>query len=71
MTYGIPLATTLYGYGVGGTVAGVILAVLVPMVPLAVFVLMPFFEQISVNLEWSAAMLGANRRRSSAASCCR
>jgi len=34
MTYGIPLATTLYRYGVGGSVVGVILAVLVPMVPL-------------------------------------
>jgi putative spermidine/putrescine transport system permease protein len=61
MTYGIPLATTLYRYGMGGTVVGVILAVLVPMVPLAVFVLMPFFEQISVNLEWSGAVLGASR----------
>ncbi|MET4799312.1 ABC transporter permease subunit [Bradyrhizobium sp. LB11.1] len=61
MTYGIPLATTLYRFGVGGTVLGVILAVLVPMVPLAVFILLPFFEQISMNLEWSAQMLGANR----------
>ena len=61
MTYGIPLATTLYRYGIGGSVAGVILAVLVPMVPLAVFILMPFFEQISVNLEWSAQVLGASR----------
>jgi putative spermidine/putrescine transport system permease protein len=61
MTYGIPLATTLYKFGIGASVPGVILAVLVPMVPLAVFVLLPFFEQISVNLEWSAAMLGATR----------
>jgi putative spermidine/putrescine transport system permease protein len=61
MTYGIPLATTLYRYAIGGTVAGVILANLVPMVPLAIFVLMPFFEQISVNLEWGAATLGASR----------
>jgi putative spermidine/putrescine transport system permease protein len=30
------------------------------MVPLAIFVLMPFFEQISLNLEWGAAMLGAS-----------
>src|SRR4029079_12165428 len=44
MTYGIPLATTLYKFGVGASVPGVILAVLVPMVPLAVFVLLPFFE---------------------------
>src|SRR4029078_8171332 len=61
MTYGIPLATTLYKFGVGGTVLGVILAVLVPMVPLTVFILLTFFEQISLNLEWSASMLGANR----------
>ncbi|MGD0266589.1 MAG: ABC transporter permease subunit [Candidatus Methylomirabilota bacterium] len=61
MTYGIPLATTMLRYGIGGTVTGVILAVLVPMVPLAVFILMPFFEQISINLEWGAAMMGANR----------
>jgi putative spermidine/putrescine transport system permease protein len=61
MTYGIPLATTLYRYAIGGTVAGVVLANLVPMVPLAIFVLLPFFEQISVNLEWGAAMMGANR----------
>ena len=61
MTYGIPLATTMFRYGIGGTVTAVILAVMVPMVPLAIFILMPFFEQISVNLEWGAAMMGANR----------
>jgi putative spermidine/putrescine transport system permease protein len=61
MTYGIPLATTMFRWGIGGTVTGVILAVMVPMVPLAVFILMPFFEQISLNLEWGAAMMGANR----------
>jgi len=61
MTYGIPLATTMLRWGIGGTVTGVILAVMVPMVPLAVFILMPFFEQISLNLEWGAAMMGASR----------
>ncbi len=61
MTYGIPLATTMFRYGIGGSVAAVILAIMVPMVPLAIFILMPFFEQISVNLEWGAAMMGANR----------
>ena len=61
MTYGIPLATTLFRYGIGGTMAGVILALLVPMVPLAIFILMPFFEQISINLEWGAAVMGASR----------
>src|SRR3989442_4826969 len=61
MTYGIPLATTLYRYRIGGTVAGVIAANLVPMLPLAIFVLLPFFEQISVNLEWAARVHGATR----------
>ena len=61
MTYGIPLATTLYRYRIGGTVAGVIAANLVPMLPLAIFVLLPFFEQISVNLEWAARVHGASR----------
>ena len=61
MTYGIPLATTMFRYGIGGSVAAVILAVMVPMVPLAIFILMPFFEQISINLEWGAAVMGANR----------
>ncbi|MCE5262328.1 MAG: ABC transporter permease subunit [Deltaproteobacteria bacterium] len=61
MTYGIPLATTMFRYGIGGSVLAVILAVMVPMIPLAIFILMPFFEQISLNLEWGAAMMGANR----------
>jgi putative spermidine/putrescine transport system permease protein len=61
MTYGIPLATTLFRYGIAPSVLGVILAVMVPMVPLAIFILMPFFEQISLNLEWGAAVMGANR----------
>ncbi len=63
MTYGIPLATTLYRYRIGGTIYGVILANLVPMLPLAVFVLLPFFEQISVSLEWAARVHGARRRQ--------
>ncbi len=61
MTYGIPLATALYRYRIGGTIYGVILANLVPMLPLAVFVLLPFFEQISETLEWAAQVHGANR----------
>ena len=61
MTYGIPLATTLYRYRIGGTIGGVIAANLVPMLPLAVFVLLPFLEQISVSLEWAARVHGASR----------
>ena len=33
---------------------------LVEVLP-SLFILLPFFEQISLNLEWSASMLGANR----------
>jgi len=61
MTYGIPLATTLFRYAIAPSVLAVILAVMVPMVPLAIFILMPFFEQISLNLEWGAAVMGASR----------
>ncbi len=60
-TYGIPLATTLYRHRIGGTIYGVILANLVPMLPLVVFVLLPFFEQISASLEWAARIHGASR----------
>jgi putative spermidine/putrescine transport system permease protein len=61
MTYGIPLATSLYRYRIGGTMAGVILGNLVPMLPLAIFVLLPFLEQISESLEWAARVHGAGR----------
>ena len=61
MTYGIPLATTLYRYRIGGTIGGVIAANLVPMLPLSIFVLLPFLEQISVSLEWAARVHGASR----------
>jgi putative spermidine/putrescine transport system permease protein len=61
MTYGIPLATLLYRLGLGGSLVGVVLANLVPVVPFAILVLTPFVEQIDVNLESAARMLGANR----------
>ena len=61
MTYGIPLATSLYRYRIGGTISGVILANLVPMLPLAIFVLLTFLEQISESLEWAARVHGAGR----------
>src|SRR5207247_7682038 len=48
-------------YDVGRKVTVVVLANLVPNVRLAVFSLMLFIEQISVNLEWGAAMMGATR----------
>jgi len=42
MTYGIPLATTLYRYGIGGSVTGVILAVLVGLTGAVFFVTRDF-----------------------------
>ncbi len=60
MTYGIPLATVLYRYNLGGRLIGVILANLVPTIPFGIFVLTPFIEQININLESSARALGAN-----------
>jgi putative spermidine/putrescine transport system permease protein len=61
MTYGIPLATLLYRVGLGGSLAGVILANLVPVLPFVILILMPFIEQIDTSLESAARMLGAGR----------
>lgn len=60
-TYGIPLATTLYQVGLGGTLAGVIVANLVPVVPYGILILTPFIEQVPYSVEASARALGANR----------
>src|SRR2546422_2277668 len=54
MTYGIPLATTLYRYRIGGTVARVIAANLLPTLPLPLFLLPPLVGQISGRLQWAA-----------------
>ena len=61
MTYGIPLATLLYRLGLGGSLAGVILANLVPVLPFVILILLPFVEQIDASLESAARMLGAGR----------
>lgn len=58
-TYGIPLASVLYRFGLGGTLAGVVLANLVPAVPFVIFVLVPFVEQIDPRIEAAARVLGA------------
>ena len=63
ITYGIPLATVLYQVGLGGTLAGVIIANLVPTVPFVILVMTPFIEQIDTNLESAARMLGASTGR--------
>lgn len=58
-TYGIPLASVLYQFGLGGTLGGVVLANLVPAVPFVIFVLVPFVEQIDPRVEAAARVLGA------------
>jgi putative spermidine/putrescine transport system permease protein len=59
ITYGIPLATLLYELRLAGSASGVIVANLVPALPLVVLLLTPFFEQIDPNLERAARVLGA------------
>ncbi len=63
ITYGIPLATMLYELRVAGTIVGVVIANLVPALPLVVLLLTPFFEQIDPNLERAARVLGASPAR--------
>ncbi|HET7506392.1 MAG TPA: ABC transporter permease subunit [Kofleriaceae bacterium] len=63
ITYGIPLATVMYKVGVAGTLAGVILANLIPALPFVILVMTPFIEQIDPNLEAAARVFGASTRR--------
>jgi putative spermidine/putrescine transport system permease protein len=63
ITYGIPMATVLYRTGLGGTMAGVILANLVPTVPFVILVMIPFIEQIDPRIEAAARVFGAGTLR--------
>ncbi|HEY6894683.1 MAG TPA: ABC transporter permease subunit, partial [Rhodanobacteraceae bacterium] len=63
ITYGIPLATVLYQTHLGGTLAGVILANLIPAAPFVILVMTPFIEQIDPNLESAARVFGASTPR--------
>lgn len=63
VTFGIPLATVLYQSGLGGTMAGVILANLVPTVPFVIMVMIPFIEQIDPKIEQAAKVFGAGTFR--------
>lgn len=63
LTYGIPLATVLYQFGVGGSILGVVLANLVPTVPFVVLVMIPFIEQIDPRVEAAARVFGASSRQ--------
>jgi putative spermidine/putrescine transport system permease protein len=59
ITYGIPLATVLYKYGLAGHLSGVVLANLVPSVPFVILTMTPFIEQIDTGIERAARMCGA------------
>jgi putative spermidine/putrescine transport system permease protein len=59
ITYGIPLATVMYNFGLGRTVLAVILVNLVPSVPFVIITMTPFIEQINPSIESAARMSGA------------
>jgi len=63
ITFGIPLATVLYQTGFAGSLAGVVLANLVPTIPFVVLVMVPFIEQIDPKIEAAAHVFGANTPR--------
>jgi putative spermidine/putrescine transport system permease protein len=63
ITFGVPLATVLYKYGLAGTIGGVIIANLVPAVPFTVVLLIPFVEQIDPRIESAARVFGAGTGR--------
>ena len=63
ITFGIPLATVLYQTNLAGSMAGVVIANLVPTVPFVILVMIPFIEQIDPRVEAAARVFGANTPR--------
>lgn len=63
ITYGIPLATVMYNFGLGRSLVAVILVNLVPSVPFVIMTMTPFIEQINPTIENAARMSGANMRQ--------
>jgi putative spermidine/putrescine transport system permease protein len=63
ITFGIPLATVMYNFGLGRTVLAVILVNLVPSVPFVIITMTPFIEQINPSIENAARMCGAGMRQ--------
>jgi putative spermidine/putrescine transport system permease protein len=63
ITYGIPLATVLYQAHFAGSIAGVIMANLVPTIPFVVLIMIPFVEQIDPRIEAAARVFGAGTLR--------
>lgn len=62
ITYGIPLATVMYNFGLGRTLTAVILVNMVPSVPFVIMTMTPFIEQINPAIENAARMSGATMR---------
>jgi putative spermidine/putrescine transport system permease protein len=63
ITYGIPMATVLYRTGLAGTMAGVVVANMVPALSFVIMVMIPFIEQIDPRIEAAARVFGANTPR--------
>ncbi len=63
ITYGIPLATVMYNFGLGRTILAVVLVNLVPSVPFVIITMTPFIEQINPSIESAARMSGARTRQ--------
>lgn len=63
ITFGIPLATVMYNFGLGRTLWAVILVNLVPSVPFVIMTMTPFIEQINPSIENAARMCGASMRQ--------
>lgn len=61
MTYGVPLATLLLKMRLPNIIC-VILANLVPIIPFMILIITPFIEQVGVNIESAARMLGAGKK---------
>ena len=59
MTYAVPLATLVYALRLNDTLVGVIIVNLVPSLPFAVLILIPFIEQIDPRMEQAARVSGA------------
>lgn len=59
MSYAVPLATLMYKLRLAESVPGVIIVNLVPSLPFAVLVLIPFVEQIDPKVEHAARVCGA------------
>ena len=59
--YGLPLATVLYKVNLATTLAGVVIANMIPTVSYMILVILPIIEQVGDNVEFASRMLGASR----------